>query len=337
VVCERLVAAVPTTFTMQAGESVCIRLINDLDLPNDQLAGNLVVTNEPAGQLSETCFDQPPNQGNSLFSDLDCDTCFAGGNPLQQVIAEQLVLFTPELLDEVRFWGGYFPGDAGGGEPLPDNFTIKIRFNDDSTGDNLPGSVIRKVQVGPADTRTATGLTIFGVREFEYTIALTPNQDLQPGFYWVEIYNDTTSDPTGDDWFWEAGTLDPFNGLPGSVFSFDMPNEPLEVWTIDAVTDLSLSITCKAPEPGDVNFYADPVEFDTAVQQAGKLQQFTWDFAPNDLPAASVALLDDPQDIDTHGLDPDDPWGALWPAAVDSIQFTSNTNHDGPLAPAGVD
>ena len=332
--CGRLInAGSATTFTMQAGEAVCIRLINDLDLPNDQIAGSLLLTNEPAGPPGVKCFDQPPNHADDLFSDVDCDLC--GVTP-QRVIAEQLVLTTHEMIEELRFWGGYFPGDAGGGDPLPDNFTVKVRLNDDSTGDDLPGTVIRKLLVGPATTRTATGQSIFGVREFEYTINLEPNQDLQPDFYWVEIYNDTTNDPTNDDWFWEAGVLDAVNGLPGSAFSTDLPNVPPEEWTVDPVNDLSLSITCKAPEP-DVNFYADPAAFDDAVQQAGKLEQFTWDFLPNDLPADSVVLLDDPQDINTHGDDPDDPWGASWPPAVDNIQFTSNTNPAGSLVPAGID
>ena len=132
-----------------------------------------------------------------------------------------------------------------GGEPLPDVFTVKIRFNDDSTGVDLPGPVVRKLDIGQATTRTATGVTFFGVREFEYTISLPANQDLQPGLYWIEIYNDTTNDPTNDDWFWEAGSLDAVNGLTGSAFSRDLPNDPKEQWTIDPLTDLALSITCK--------------------------------------------------------------------------------------------
>ncbi|MCH7798396.1 MAG: hypothetical protein IID28_08100 [Planctomycetes bacterium] len=325
-----------TTFTMPAGDAVCIRLLNDLGLPNDQIKGSLVITNEPAGPPSEKCFNQPPNQANGLFSDLDCDICFAGGNPPQQVLAEQLVLVAPEMIDELRFWGGYFPGDAGGVDPLPDNFTVKFRLNDDSTGIDVPGEVVRKIQVGPATTRTETGLSLFGVREFEYTIDLEPNQDLQPGFYWVEIYNDTTNDPTDDDWFWETGTLDRINGLPGSVFSFDPPNVLPKGWMVDPINELSLTMTCK-PQPPNVNFFVDPAAFADAVQQAGTPLQFTWDFSPNDLPAASAVSLDDPLDINTHGDDPDDPWGALWPPAVDNVQFTSNMNPAGPLAPAGID
>ncbi len=241
VACGSLEGPVPT-FTMQPGDEVCVRLHNE---PGGAFAGNLVITNEPTGPPSEKCFNQQPNQVNATASDVDCDLC-AGGT---QIVADQAVLLSAEMIDEIRFWGVYFPGDAGGGDPLPDNFTVKFRLNDASTGVDVPGSVVRKLKVGPATTRTATGVILFGVREFEYTIDLDPNQDLPAGFYWVEIYNDTTNDPTDDDWFWETGALDHVNGLPGSVVSTDVPNVPPKVWSLDRISDLSLNMTCKPMPP----------------------------------------------------------------------------------------
>ncbi len=47
VTCGRLLAAIPTIFTMQAGERVCIRLHNDLGLPNDIIKGDLIIQNTP--------------------------------------------------------------------------------------------------------------------------------------------------------------------------------------------------------------------------------------------------------------------------------------------------
>jgi hypothetical protein len=191
------------------------------------------------------CLDQQPDQSNGLFSDLDCDVCVDEGNPPQQVIAEQMAVLTDEQIDEVRFWGGYFPSDAGGGEPPPDTFMVKFRVNDNSTGVALPGVVVSSLAVGPATTRTATGLSLFGVREFEYTVSLDTSLDLPAALYWVEIYNDTTNDPTDDDWFWEAGTLHAVYGRSGSAFSVDSPNAPPKSWDIHRETDLALSITCK--------------------------------------------------------------------------------------------
>ena len=141
-------------------------------------------------------------------------------------------------------------------------------------GDDRPGTVIRKIPVGPATTRSATGQILFGVREFVYTIELEPNQDLEPGTYWVEIYNDTTEDPTGDDWFWEVGDLDPVNGVMGSVFSLDPPNDPSEQWTIDAVTDVSLNIICKTGDPGEDLWppQVDNIQFRSNLTPQGALK-----------------------------------------------------------------
>jgi hypothetical protein len=45
VACGSLMGA-GATFTMQPGEQVCIRLLNNLDLPDDQLNGELIISNE---------------------------------------------------------------------------------------------------------------------------------------------------------------------------------------------------------------------------------------------------------------------------------------------------
>ncbi|MEE8459189.1 MAG: hypothetical protein V3S08_04915 [Phycisphaerales bacterium] len=286
--CERLVAAAPTTFAIEPGDEVCIRLLNDLGLPNNVINGNLIITNEPILPTTHNCLDQQPDQSNGLFSDLDCDTCLDSGSPPQQVLAEQWRLLVPELIDELRFWGGYFPGDAGGGEPLPDVFTVKLRLNDDSTGVDLPGPIVSAWEIGQATTRTVTGLSLFGVREFEYTISLQMTQLLQPGLYWVEIYNDTTNDPTDDDWFWEAGTLDAIVGQPGSAFSFDPLDGPPKSWTIDLRTELSLSITCEVEaSPHDIelcNVLCPPI-----TQAACCIYQVT-------------QVLSDPVDCDPGGI-----------------------------------
>ena len=151
------------------------------------------------------------------------------------------------MIDELRFWGGYFPGDAGGVDPLPDNFTVKFRLNDN----NVPGLVVRKLQIGPATTRTETGQMLFGVREFEYTIDLEPNQDLLPDFYWVEIYNDTTDDPTDDDWFWETGLLDGVNLGPVAGAQLDRPHgTPLQK-DVD-VTHQPVRVSHRLHRPGDL-------------------------------------------------------------------------------------
>ena len=257
---------------------------------------------------SAACLDQPPNQINGVFSDVDCGICGGG----TQVVADQIVLATAESLDVLKFWGGYFPGDAGGGDPLPDNFTVKIR-EDDKIDPGQPGVVIRKIPVGPATTRTATGQILFGVREFVYTIDLEPNQDLEPGTYWVEIYNDTTEDPTGDDWFWEVGDLDPVNGLAGSVFSIDPPNDRFEQWTFDPATDMALSIICKGgqilwpPQVDNIQFTSNlapqgPLDAgnNLAFATSGFSPDVTSDILRVTLLSASLDVISGPPAGDNH-------------------------------------
>ncbi|MHC4220759.1 MAG: hypothetical protein ACYSU7_20180 [Planctomycetota bacterium] len=60
VACGRLVLG-DAMFEMQPGEQVCIRLINDLSLPNDGIKGDLIITNEPV-QTTPVNFYTDPGQ-----------------------------------------------------------------------------------------------------------------------------------------------------------------------------------------------------------------------------------------------------------------------------------
>ncbi|MCH8151082.1 MAG: hypothetical protein IH830_01755 [Planctomycetes bacterium] len=103
------------------------------------------------------------------------------------------------------------------------------------------------------------------------------------------------------------------------------------------------NVDCTPPK--GANFFLDPAAFEAAVSAAGKISKATWNFKPNNLPPASVVAIDDPQNINTHSADPDDPWtdaggDDLWPPELDNVSFQSN---DGPNPqppgpnPGGVD
>ncbi|MHC4429259.1 MAG: hypothetical protein ACYS0D_11770 [Planctomycetota bacterium] len=132
---------------------------------------------------SEKCFDQPPDQGVAAYSDLDCDFCPDG----VQVLAENFNLGGPASIDVLRFWGVYYLD-----VPLTEDvFTVVFWDSDPATG--LPLTMVQKYPPTAATTRTATGNQVLGLDEYEYTIDLEPNQELPPGGYWVEIYNDTSA------------------------------------------------------------------------------------------------------------------------------------------------
>ncbi|MHC4319514.1 MAG: hypothetical protein ACYS1B_13360 [Planctomycetota bacterium] len=93
--------------------------------------------------------------------------------------------------------------------------------------------------------------------------------------------------------------------------------------------------------PPPVNFFTDLDEFYAAINDAGKIDKFNWDFSPHDDPTGFVTL-GDPLDITTHGANTNDPWtddagNDLWPGTVDNVQFSANMTPRQPLTPRGVD
>jgi hypothetical protein len=168
--------------------------------------------------------NQPPSQENGIFSDVGCDMC---GGP--QVLAENFAFAESTEVGQIVIWTGYFPGDI----PIdPDNITVI--FHTDQFG--LPGSAFY-TESNVEYEREQTGVVLFGVHEWRHTLTLSSPVEMEPGIYWVEIYNDTGFGT--DDFFWETGYLDPANGLPGSAFSFSAPGSG---WYYDSYNNLSLQL-----------------------------------------------------------------------------------------------
>jgi hypothetical protein len=186
------------------------------------------------------CLTQLPDQFNGVFSDLHCAACEEG----RQVAAENFVICDGDQrdIDVVRFWGAYAPENSS---TDPDAFTLIIRGDG---GHELPGPVIAQYGPMPATTKELTGVSLFGLDEYEYTIDLDPDLGLEGGTYWVEIYNNTTESP--DSWMWETGGADDCAGLYSGVWSFELP----EVWTpLYPPTDLAVDIQCAGFCFGDLD------------------------------------------------------------------------------------
>lgn len=182
------------------------------------------VVSEAAG--STNALTQPPNQSNGLFSDSDCDICPNG----QQVLADNFVLGSPLVVNQIVLWGGYHPGNT----PLAvDDFTVII--HQDNVG--IPGTVVYSESGIVPTERTDTGVDLFGVDEYRFTLDLPNPSTLPAGTYWVEIFNDTTG--ITDDFFWETGDQDTVNGILGSVWAVEAPGAS---WNIDGKTDLAFQI-----------------------------------------------------------------------------------------------
>ena len=153
----------------------------------------------------ELVLDQPPDQATAFFTDV------AAG----QSEAEGFVLDETTTITEIRVWGGYFGGNTS---IDPDNFTVI--FHDDAAG--LPGANSAPAEaLAAAACKEMTGISLLGVDEYVYRLDLVSPVTLDPGTYWLEIFNDTTGSP--DAWAWESGVEDPAAGVASHAFASEVP------------------------------------------------------------------------------------------------------------------
>ena len=192
-----------------------------------------------------TLVDQPPNQINGLFSDSDCDFCGGGA----QTISENFVLGSAAAIGQLVFHGGYFPASI----VTPDSFDVLIHQN----AGGLPGAnVFTATGLSPSN-RFDTGVNLFGVDEYEYTIDLnTPS--LPAGTYFIEIFNDTSGSP--ESWFWETGNLDGVAGIAGFAFDFQTPGV---FWNAGGGLDMAMVLSSGTTAP-DVSAVKTLIEEPTA-------------------------------------------------------------------------
>ena len=84
VACGRTVVG-DTIFPLQPGEAVCLRLINDLDLPNDELKGDLIIFNEPGVFCTNDCGSGNVVEGEACPGDEYVDVINGGCNSVPPV------------------------------------------------------------------------------------------------------------------------------------------------------------------------------------------------------------------------------------------------------------
>jgi hypothetical protein len=168
------------------------------------------------------------------------------------VQADQFVLTSGATIGEIRMWGGYFPGnDPGPGDDMT------VIFHADGGG-GVPGAVISS-ETGVPTSRITTGVVLYGVDEYLLSLSLQDHISLNAGTYWVQIYNNTAG--TADSFFWETGTLDTVNGLPGLAYATTLPPVP---WYVVA-GDLAFELPAfTGPRVNDCNENDVPDECDIA-------------------------------------------------------------------------
>ncbi len=218
-VCTVLVVASMAPLHAQQAASLA-----DLDLTSG-ITGTRLINPEKRGTI---WLDQPPNQVSGIFSDLDCGACQP--TSLQQVVAENFILDTPNAIAQVVVWGVYAPNNT-----IPEKDTFTVTFRSDNNGE--PGELLSTETDVPHE-RVDTGLNLFAMDEHMFTLTLTSPITLTPGRYWVEVFNNTTESP--DTFTWETGHPDPVYGLFNAVFSVFYPNPSWR--TGNPVTDFALQL-----------------------------------------------------------------------------------------------
>lgn len=168
--------------------------------------------------------NQAPSHFSAYPSDVD----------VPQSVAENFVVSSTVKITQIRIWGNYEPTKTA---PATDNFTVI--FHTDAAG--LPGAAISTQNNVPV-SRQLTGGVIITDPEYVYTLTLITPVTLSPGTYWVEIYNNTTTD-TDDNFLWEDGNVDPTHGIAGHAV--DNVNVPGTNW-VSQQHDTAIEITSES-------------------------------------------------------------------------------------------
>jgi hypothetical protein len=197
---------------------------------NCQLEGGESCADCPQDCGTCRCVSQPSlHEEGGYLSDLDCQAC---STSTLQIMADNFELFETTRITAVQFFGSYMPDDT---PPAADAFTIIVR--EDLMG--WPAADI--AAFGPlAGTRAPLG---GGEYQHDVSLGLT----LDPGVYWLEIYNNTVNNT--DTWGWQPGTVDMPFGIPGVAYSTALPYD----WRIAGSIDLAFELTCESLLPGDLN------------------------------------------------------------------------------------
>ncbi len=145
-----------------------------------------------------------------------------------QSIAEDFALGVAKRIESIKIWGAYFPGE----EASINDFTVV--FHEAFNG--RPGPTVATEHQVPA-TIVSTGVDLpffLGVDRREISLTLQQPVTLPAGFYFVEIYNDTSGNASS--FTWESSE---FLGIPGHAYALSTPGI---VWNFGSTYDMSIEI-----------------------------------------------------------------------------------------------
>jgi len=156
-----------------------------LDCDGNAMPDELQLT---AGHSPEIVVSHPSGHSSASYSDGD-----RLADERLLTAAQRFSIFVAKRVRELTIWGVYFPGN---GAPF-DEFTVV--FHEHDAADGLPGAVLAPQQSVVA-TQEQTGHRAYDCDEWRIEIELPEPVTLEPGTYWVEIFNNTAGSDDGFAW-----------------------------------------------------------------------------------------------------------------------------------------
>ncbi len=185
------------------------------------------------GPQVDVVIQQAPNR-SAVVSDAD------PGFFQRNVCAESFAVAHTKSIETIRIWGIY----ATGNDVSSNDFTV--RFHESTNG--FPGTTVAAINSVPFSL-SGTGTFAFGLPIWRVTLTFASPVVLDPGVYFVQIYNDTVD--SEDMFFWVSSH---YLGAPGYVASSSAPGG---AWSFGAYYDLAIEILAGVTG-GDCNSNAIP-------------------------------------------------------------------------------
>ncbi|MGE5233211.1 MAG: IPTL-CTERM sorting domain-containing protein [Acidobacteriota bacterium] len=162
-----------------------------------------------------------PSAAGGLFSQTADSDCTFGTPNRALTAADDFVITQAVSVNQVEFLGNY-PLDTAPSDP--ESFAVRFLTNN---GSNLPGTLVAQPAITISQTPLFTGS---GSSGYDFVASFAPVQ-LNPGTYWVEIFETDSSTTTCQSWI--LGPLDATNGRNG--YAVDLANAPGTNWSLQSI------------------------------------------------------------------------------------------------------
>ena len=177
---------------------------------------------------------QYPDSPGALESDASCSSCSTGA----MAVADDFLLSDRTAVRDVVVFGTYGPGVSY----YEDRFTLLLH-EDDAGQPGDPVYVEQGIHTARHSLRTEIGVEDV----FRYVLTMDAPVDLEPGRYWLQVYNDTYG--SNVDWEWMDADPDPDHGFNNCFVAFEAPGAD---WVVTNLDDRAFELRGRLVDPPPV-------------------------------------------------------------------------------------